>query len=260
MNGSMEKGGNRDRIARFQVRCEHEPGIDVFVIRGRGWQGRRIAQSRDDGVGIRKFACGQNGDARLRIEVVGSAAFRRGRRGWRMSATGPMQAGWSGSSRLKAGRWRSRGETGTGIAAHGRAARGHEREAMTADAITAEGRLGSRWSSRAGRWRAAPSRRRAELVLSRVREAHVAAARSVAPRCASGAQRIDRRADPQRRTDRLLVAESAPPGKRTRRAQAGAVARMPSGGVRADLRGGRAEGEAEARPMQVSQRTSGARS
>ncbi len=117
-----------------------------------------------------------------------------------MSATGPMQAGWSASSRLKAGRWRSRGETGTGIAVLGRTGRGCERETMSQHVIMAEGRRGLRCSRRAERRRAAPSQGPALLVLSRVREAHMAAARSEGQ---GGGGRL-------RRKDRLSVARSAP--------------------------------------------------
>ena len=143
--------------------------------------------------------------------LSGAAALRYGRRSWRVSATGPMQAGWSAWSRLKSSRRRSRGETDTGIAAHGRAVRVGAREAVTALAVTAEDRLGSRWSLRAGRWRAAPSRGRVRLVHSRTREAYVAPAQGAAPRCARGARRDGQGRESHRRKYRFPVEGSARP-------------------------------------------------
>ena len=212
MNGSRESGVRKGRSSRFQVQGDHEPGNDIGAMRDRVRQGRRVAQSRYVVIGIREFVHGRNGDTRRRSGIAGRAALRRGRRAWRGSATGSRQARWSASSWLRPSRWRSRGETGLGIAARGRA-RGREGQALTAHATTVAGCRGLGRSLRALRWRAASSRGRAGSVLSRTREARAAPARSAAPRCASGARRIDRRADPQRRTDRLLVAGSAPPSQ-----------------------------------------------
>ena len=122
MNGSRESGANKDRNARFQVRCNHEPGKDIGAMGDRSWQGRRFAQSRDDVIGIREFVHGRNGDTRRRSGITGRAVLRCGRRAWRGSATGLRGARWSASSWLKPSRWRSRGEVDAVIAAHERAA------------------------------------------------------------------------------------------------------------------------------------------
>ena len=202
MNGSIESGVSKDRKARFQVRCDHEPGNDICAMGGRSWQGRRFAQSRDDVIGIREFVHGRNGDTRRRSRIAGRAALRRGRRAWRGSATGSRQARWSASSWLRPSRWRSRGEVDAVIAAH---------------AITAEDRRGSRCSLRVGRWRAAPSRRRAGPVLSRTREA-----RAVPTRCASPWQAVAVNGDGEgrdREADRQDNGRS--PGRPSRRRSRG---------------------------------------
>jgi len=74
----------------------------------------------------------------LRSSVAECAALRRGGRTCQGSATEPMQLGRSTSSRLRASRWRSRGESDAGIVALVRAVRGREREGMTVHAITVE--------------------------------------------------------------------------------------------------------------------------
>ena len=163
MNGSKESDGNKDRRARFQARYDREPGSATRALRGRGRQGKRVAQSRDQVIGIGKFADGRNGDVRLRSSVAECAALRRGGRTCQGSATEPMQLGRSTSSRLRASRWRSRGESDAGIAALVRAVRGREREGMTVHAMTTAGRRGSGWSSRALRRCAEP--RASEIVV-----------------------------------------------------------------------------------------------
>ena len=208
MIGSKESGVSKDRRSRLQVQGDHEPGSDIRVMRGRGLRGMRVAifegswhrfrgghARTERGCSSAKRGCGERRTQVRKASLAGERDSAKAER-FVMVEVEP-----------KARPRRDLSES----ALHGRAARGGERQMLTAHAITAEGCRGSRCSLRAVRWRAAPSRGRAELMLSGAREARAAPARSAAPRCASGGRCVDRGADPHCCTDRLPVSGSAPP-------------------------------------------------